>query len=161
TAAESINLHRIALVEASINDTPARCPGWRRRRRSAWRRRGRSAWRGRGRASADRSVNAINLIGNTRIDIATGRVRSTAPTQADTKAPARVLPGSAVVGLHSAVSPTPLTFCTKGRVALDLDPICPRTQNCRRAQVNREGGAALHKGLISGAVNLRARKTTT
>ena len=82
-----------------------------------------------------------------------------APSEADTKATTRVLPRCALVGLHSAVSPTPLTPNRKGHVGLDLDPIRPRAQNCRRAQVDRKGGAVLHPRLISRAENLRARKT--
>src|SRR5206468_12547821 len=105
------------------------------------------------------TVNTINLIRNSRVNIATGRIPSAAPCPADAKSPARVLPRRTLVGLYCAISPTPLTLCSKGHIGLNLDPVSAPSKHSRRRQVRREGGPRLRDWDIRRAVNLRPRKT--
>src|SRR6266576_274784 len=61
------------------------------------------------------------------------------PRRAHTKAAAGVLPGCALIRLHSAIPPEPGAVREKCHVSLHLDPVCSLREDCHAGQGNRKG----------------------
>jgi hypothetical protein len=78
---------------------------------------------------------------------------------AKTKAAPKVLPSCALIGLHSAISPSPRTVREKSHVSLDLHPVRSLGEDCYGGQVYRKSAAHNREWLIHGGINLRARQT--
>lgn len=80
------------------------------------------------------------------------------PCRAHTKAAAGVLPGCALIRLHSAICPGPRAVREKHHIGLDLHPVCPFGQDCHGGQGNRKSAACDGERLVHCAINLRARQ---
>src|SRR5205814_1689349 len=128
-----------------------------RRRGSRRSRGGRPGRRRRRSCSYYRAIEPVHLVGSACGGDANGLH---SPSEAETKAAARVLPGRRIVRLHSAVGPTPLAVRSESHIGLHLDPIRARSEDRRARQVDGEGAAVLRERLVGGAKNLRARKTS-
>src|SRR5437870_12818567 len=128
-----------------------RCPRW--CRRWCWG----CACRRRCSATAYCPVNAVNLVRTARSRYADRQLWH--PSRADSEAAAWVLPGCGVVGLYSAIGPTPFALRGEVHVGLDLDPVRALAEDRRDGQGYREGRAHYRDRLVQRAENLGAGKT--